>query len=546
MVNSFSDVESFSRQFLIGNHSPKVAELYLKSLAAQGNFSAWSEEYFRLSLVYPELRESRDVLEHFCSEVLKRGFKDSSYTVRCLSLLASGMAGDFRLVPCILEALDDDNYYVRGLAVQVASHYPTDVVRKEIARIAFSDRSSFVRSLAYHSCAELGMREILPKLFSVASNRLLVASERREAVKAIAGLVEAEEFQRCISESSLSDIEMALFVCEFSLNHDVDDIFAVFRDYLNHSCLDVKKAVLSVAVRKGKNTLSKEKDFLSRVRELVKEGFSKEIVYAGAAVLFFVDDPLGEEILSQGLCSASSRDCELASEALASLGVYGKNLAKAHLSSVCSRKSIVDLATILLVNRESVEDAGNAILSFLQSSERQVSSSTRNLLCLGEEKSFHCPDSFNQSSLQETRDLELGLRLVRLVILSGYSKSREVLQSFASERRLFQGGHFLGMFIEDGAEEETELFLAKMVEDKNFSMQLEAALLQLRLYGTAHVLQKVTTMYTNCSWHEKLEIIESIAVSRNRSAIPFLVIGCQESLPTLRVACAGAIFYLLK
>ncbi|WP_213357975.1 HEAT repeat domain-containing protein [Chlamydiifrater phoenicopteri] len=546
LTNSFADVEVFSKQFLASDSSLKVAELYLRALAARGDFVEWGKEYFRLSLLYPEIRESRDVLEHFSIEVLKRGLKDSSHTVRCLALLASGMAGDFRLVPSILDALDDDNYHVRGLAVQIAAHYPTDAVRKEIERTAFSDRSSFVRSLSYHVCSDLSMKEVIPKLFAVASNHLLVASERREAIRAIAELVDPKEFQRLFAERALGDIEMALFVCEFSATHDVEGVFTLFREYLDHSCLDVKKAVLSAALRKGKKVLSQEKDFIARVRELVKEEFSKELMYTGASILFFVDDPLGEEILSQGLSSSFSRDCEMASESLASLGVYGKDLAKVYLSKVCSQRSAIDLATILLVNRESVDEAGDVVLAFLQSSEKQISSSTRRLLCLGMDKSLPYSDACSASSFQEMRDLELGLRLVRLAILSGYSRSREVLRSFVAERRFFYGGHFLGMFIEDGAEEETKLFLSRMMEDKNFSVKLEAMLLQLRLYGTLHFLESVEAVYADCSWHEKLEIIESIAVSKNRSAIPFLVVGCQESLPTLRVACAGALFYLLK
>ncbi len=508
------------------------AKLVLKALAQNSSFDDWFISFKKCQLSYPELAYDRDVLEEFAIQVLRQGIENPAVTVRAVSVLAIGLARDFRLVPLLLQSFNDDSAIVRSLALQVAVNYGSESLKKALAELARDDDSIHVRITAYQVIALLQIEHLLPFLRERAQNKLIDGVERREAWKA------SLEFSSQFLETNLTkdDIDQALFSCEVLRNGVLPETSEIFTELLSIEHPEVQESFLLSALAWSRQLPLHHEAFLDKVRHVVRSSPFSKVRFQAAALLHLHGDSLGYDSLVEGLRSPLPLVCEAASAALCSLGIHGVPLAREYLGTLSSRKAAANLAILLLVSREDIERAGDVIACYLSNPE----------MCWAiEHFLWDAQWNVRDDALPLYSDMikrEIGRKLIRLLAVARYSQAKAVTATFLSGQQAQGWSFFSGMFWEEGDVKTSE----DLVTDACFAAKLEGALAALCQKKDCASLQKVSELYNHSRWQDKLAILECVAFSENLDAVPFLLDCCHHEAPSLRSAAAGALFSIFK
>ncbi|ETF37825.1 hypothetical protein CpecS_0516 [Chlamydia pecorum VR629] len=490
----------------------------------------WFSSFQTCCQRYPSLVKDRDVMEDFGLQILESGIRHSSVTVRAVSVLAVGLARDFRLEPVLLRGFRDDSVVVRTLALQVAAAYGSERLKREINLLARRDDSVHVRITAYQVAAALHMKELSSWLHERIRNPCIDGEERREAFRVLLTL----EDQSWDTQEFQEGLDQALFACEMLLRSEAPKNCSRFLELLSMEHPEVQEAVL-FAMLACHREVTFDEECLSRVRNLAKGSPFPKVQLQAAAVLYIHEDPLGQQLLMEGLRSSSSSVCEAASVALCSLGVRAAPLAREALSSVSFRRASANLAVLLLVCREDVENAGDILAEYLENPE----------MCWAiQHFLWDARWGLHVEGFPLYADLikrEIRKKLIHLLTMAHYSQSRAVATKFLTGQQ--QGWSFFsGVFWEEGDEKTSEMFS----HNDSYLSQFEYALADFGQKKDQESLHALLQFYPKSRWQDKLAILESLAFSENLDALPFLLECCLNESPSLRSAAAGAIFALYK
>ncbi len=521
-------------QALLSSSECSLSEtrLALKALAQGKDYDSWNREFTKARQCYPQLAKDRDTLEDFAQQVLSDGMRHPSMTVRAVSILSIGLARDFRLVPLVLASLSDDSVIVRTLGLQVVLQYGSQSLKDAVCKIARHDDSMQVRMMAYQIAAILDIEELLPYLQERANNKLVDGEERREAWKASLMLT-----PHGLSKSRVhEDMDQALFACELLHHLGEEKEESVLLDLLSIQYPEVQESALRAALSCGREVSCESKKIADQVHAMAQTSPFPKVRLQAAALLYLQGDPLGEDLLVQGLLSPLASICESASAAVCSLGIGGKDLADKYLHRVVSRKAAANLAILLLVSRTHVERAGDVIADFISDPE----------MCWAIEQ-FLWSSQWNpkSASLPLYFDMvkrEIGRKLIRLLAVAKYSKVKKVTGDFLSNRQQHGWSFFSGVFWEEGDEHTAQIWTA----DKSFASKLESTLARLCQKKNSESLHQAIELYPESRWQDKLAILEGIAFSENLEGVDFLLECCSHETPSLRCAAAGALFALFK
>ncbi|WP_434698674.1 HEAT repeat domain-containing protein [Chlamydia crocodili] len=506
--------------------------LALKAFAQGKDYTTWNQEFNKSRQRYPQLAKDRDILEDFAQQILCDGISHPSMTVRAVSILAIGLARDFRLVPLVLSSLSDDSVVVRTLALQVVLQYGTQSLKDAVYKIAHHDESMQVRMTAYQIAAMLDIDELLPHLQERANNKLVDGEERREAWKASLILTP----QLLTGSKVKEDMDQALFACEL-LRHEGDGKDEdILLDLLSIQYPEVQETALRAALACGRRVSCESRKIADEVRHIAQTSPFPKVRLQAAAILYLQGDALGEELLVKGLQAPFASICEAASVAVCSLGIRGKDLANKYLHIVTSRKAAANLAILLLVSRTNIEKAGDVVADFICDPE----------MCWAIEQ-FLWNSQWNPKSAAlplyfDMVKREIGRKLIRLLAIAKYSKVKKVTEDFLSNRQQQGWSFFSGVFWEEGDEQAAQIWTA----DKSFASKLESTLAMLCQKKNRESLHKAIDLYPKSRWQDKLAILEGIAFSENTEAVDFLLECCYHETPSLRSAAAGALFALFK
>lgn len=532
LIRNFSVATQEAQDLLSSSdYSLEQARLALRALARGKEYALWRRAFTCCQKRYPQLSRDRNVLEDFAQQILIDGSCHPSLTVRALSVLVMGLAGDFRFTPWIASSLNDDSVVVRTLALQVVLAYGSKDLKEAVSYIARHDDAMQVRIMAYHVAAILGIEELLPYLQEQAHNPLIDGEERRAAWKA------SRRFssQKISVAAVLDDLDHAVVACELLLKGEEEYEEHVVRDLLAIPYPEVQEMALRVLLSCGREICGSSLPILHQVSAMAQTSPIPKVSFQAAAVLYLYGDPVGKELLTLGLSSPYVAVCEAASEAVCSLGIRGTEIASTYLSRVVSRKAAVNLAILLLVSRENIEQAGDVIADFISDPE----------MCWAIEHFLWDAPWLLQAAPSGYTDMisqEIIRKLIRLLSVAQYSKVHQVTRDVLAERQHQGWSFFSGLFWEEGDEYTPTTWNV----NENFATQLEAVLSTLCREKTPESLQQAMSFYPQSGWQDKLTILEAIAFSENLNAVEFLLECCYCETPSLRSAAAGALLALLK
>ncbi|AID38182.1 membrane protein [Chlamydia muridarum] len=514
-----------AKNLLGADCSLQEVRVILQALAKHHEYVSWEEAFLRSQKRFPSLAFDRDVHEDLAATFLQENIRHSSLTVRVVTILSVGLARDYRLVPIVLQALSDDSDVVREIALQVATMYGSGSLLRAVSNLAKNDPSIQVRVAAYRAAVLLEIKDLTPYLRSVIQNTQLDGTERREAWKALCSLTHS-------FDDVLTGIDQALMTCEmlkeYPEKYVEEDILELFS--VDHP--EVQVAALQVILRGGKEIRSSS--IMESVRKLACDSPSARVQMQAAAILYLQGDSYGEHKLIEALSSSSSVICETASEAICSLGIKGAQLAGQFLSTVQGMRARANLAFVLLVSREKIEEAGDVIATFMHRIE--PCRAIEQFLC--EDQKILAPASPLQREIMKR---DLAKKIIHLLVAAQYSKVKMVVAQYLAGQQV--GWSFCsGLFWEEGDGESP----MEPSQEESFAAALEKALFSLQREGEEAGLNAVMSLYPCSRWQDKLTILEAIACSENRIATRFLRERCLHEAASLQSAAAGALFALFK
>lgn len=508
----------------------------LRAYALAGHEEEWFALFDKISSgSNDDLPFFRTCLEDFCWGILRRGFSDSSNTVRTISVLASGMAGDVRAGRFLKQMLEDDSDLVRYLSVNTVAHYPNTDLKRKLLQVIRSDPASFVRIGAYAVTAQLNLSEAVPDLIRVLNDKTVIENEKRAALKALAVL--EGDLGLTSVHHLLSLRDSGLLSCGIINLKRPDDSEDRLLNLLACETEDVKIEVLRTAMLMGKTFLLNSPKLLEEVRKIAVGSHCPRSIISSAALLTLADDREGYALLEKYLVSDNPIHSGMAAGFIPCLGKKGLGLASLHLSRIKDLRTKVDLALSLLLFRTEVESAGNVIKEFL-------SLHKHNLRTFGSENIFF-PDDEGMSRPGDYNNF-LGFKFINLLMVCRYSNTHEVFAEFLSVRNPGGFGLFSRIFWEDEESLDFKDFLEKICDHPSYAVRLEGVLSSLSLKDNEAVFKKSIELYRKGGWQEKIAVLEALAVYGGKRSVPFLLSCCKESMPSVKTAAAGALFMVLK
>lgn len=510
LLKDYSKAACEAQELLSGAYSLAEARLALQALS-HSRLEVWFAAYKSCYQCYSELRQDRDIVETLALRVLEEGIKHPSVVVRAITLLSVGLARDYRLEEILLQSFSDDSLVVRTLAVQVALTYGSARLKQAIRQTAEHDRAMPVRLAAYRVGGALGIKSLAPLLELRAHDPLVDGQERREAWSVLLMLASPQQLS--------GDIDQALLACEAMAQGTLVPTQSLLLRLLSIEYPQVQEKALLASM-----SFEGDEAFYSYVRHLALHAPVAKVRFQAAALLALRSGDTS--VLEEGLASPFATVSEAASEALCSLGIHGVPLAIRYLST-STQKASVNLAILLLVCREQVEEAGEIIAQFVMHPEPCWAVTH----FLGEPLLMELPQ------YPHWIQREMGKKLIRLLALAGYSQVKQVISDFLAEQQ--QGWSFFSeIFWEEGHEDTWN--------SSSMSGKLEAVLTSLAQRGDDQALYEAIDLYPVSRWQDKLALLEGIAFSENIKAVEFLLSCCQNEPPSLRSAAAGALFALFK
>lgn len=539
MIHQYICVQEFDQASKIGvellnsdAYSQDDVRIILHSFVLAKQYELWMRMLQKCQIKYPNLGTNRDILEDFAQQILSDGMMHPSTTVRAMTILSVGLAGDFRLVPLVIVGLKDDHELIRILSLQVSLQYGTEPLKQIIYSLAKEDESIQVRVMAYQVAALLGIQRLAPYLQKCSSDVCVDGVERREAWKASFALTSFLE-----DLTAKGDVEQLGFICDLLRMDESYRDPEIFLDLLAAPYPEIQEHALLTLTSCCQKEPYTQESFVASIQHIAKTSPFVKIRLQAAAILYLQGDVWGKEVLIRHLQSSFASVCEAASEVICSLGAKGKDLAQQFLPTLVSQKASVNLAILLLVCRDDVERSGDIIAKFLVNPE----------FCWAVDyflfdNRLQIQESQMYSLYSHMIKREIGRRLIRLLALSKYSKVKQVTTEFLSNEQQQGWSFFSGVFWEEGDEQESE----SLKTTHTFATQLEAVLAALHQKKDDVSIQEAIHLYASSRWQDKLTILESIAFSENTTAIPFLLEHMFRESPSLQSALAGVIFALFK
>lgn len=528
-------IHESSRLLRSGNFSVSEACLILQSLSKSRRYDDWFKAYQCCIEKYPQLTYDRDVLEHLGRSILEDGSYHSSAMVRAMSLSVAGFVRDARLLSVCHRGFVDDSILVRTLALQLATMYGDEESKHLVVQTIRDDPSSSVRKTAYQAAVALRLFDAVPQLLCRFEDQNLDAEEREDALQAWITLTRQTASRPSEKELSCTRHGAALR-CEMMVQGLLPWDGTVLLGFLSSHDTHIIKSALQGLLFCEVGSLPEGEAIIALVQALSKHTLP-EVKFKAATVLHVLGERSGTDMLHDGLRSSSDHLHQIIAENLVDLGLLAVPWAQQYIGIISSEQAKFDMAILLLLGRESIEEAGDVVSRHL--SQPYFSYGIRKFLMSSSWDATY-------ESLRPVTGVfmhkEIVHQLIRLLIQSGYSKACAVLEQVVADR-LDQDRY---MFFYDLWEEGKSTSYLSQAKSTMLD-RLVCSLIHLATHSDSDSLEEVMRLYPECSWTDRVHILEALACYGHPGLMPFILkCCCCENLATLRVAAAGAVFALLR
>jgi len=489
---------------------------------------------------YPAQSLNRQLIEEMAWGVLNKAATSSSLVMRQMSLLAALFSQDTKGVKILHRGLEDSNYAIRALAVELSGHLPDAKLVNRI-RILFHDEKTWlVRQKIIPAIGTMKIHELKPELKALIASDESLAEEKALAIKAILDLSDCLEREEVFKLAQSNRAGLRLLACEaityFQSMRDLDLLFMLSKDFNP----DVRLAALqAIGLLRPQNEESK---VLSIARERTQDA-NYQVVIAATWLLTLYEPQEGMNGFTS-LIHLPQRDRRiLAAAALKATGRYGAPLAlklfNTHFDPYVRLNLSIHLAGQRLSNQ--------GVCSMLE----EILENDNSKWCKFEVGHF---EAIATNRIFKNRESELTTemedQLVRLEILNLLAilksiNAQSAIRQFLTERPWQISGAAAILLLTEGDELAIEL-VCNLLDDPQYKVRLQAALVLSLWSQEESAIEVLEKSYLNSNQEQKCRILEAIARIGSMKSVPFLIEVLHEPSQTLRLVAALGVIQCLN
>lgn len=523
-----------------------LKEVYIKLLAAAGRENESIEAWKKYEGSFKDEAMKRELLEDVCWGIIRKGFDSSSLLSRLITLVAGTMTQDAYSVSLIENALNDTNWVIRKVAMQLSCYLMDFDLQKKALKILKDDPNWEVRVEAIKAVGAMKVTLAEPVLSEILSNQNTLDAIEKAAI--IESLVLIKEKATCEEIKNLSKANRAGFrqlAAALAANSESKDNLNTLYNLCLDSNSDVKILALS-AIASLKNLKDVNiSEMIQKTAPLMKD-MDYKVCITAAYLQIVLGAKEGADAL-KGYCFHSNLDVRrFAASALAASGFKGVDCMKEIIAKSNDPFVKVQLSITMAGLRESLQDSLNNIFIFLNCE-------TSNLMW--DEASHPIFKTLKPSTIRrnpyedimtpETMDLLIRLNFLRMLAIFEYPSTIDLMKKFLKERNFGITLTAASTLIEEGGAEDLEM-VRSLLYDPDIKVRVQAAFVLATWSKEKEPVLVLQEAYPKVDRDMKMKILEAVGTIGLKESVPFLMDKMQDSYQVIRIIGACALIMCLN
>jgi len=517
---------------------------YLDALAKNTDEKQMLEAWNRFLVLFPDERDNRQLIEAMAWGVILKGFNSSSPITRSMALIAAFFSQDAKGAELIEKALTDQNFILRSMAIQLASHLRDSKLQNKILLLLNRESNWKVRLELIQAVGSMQITEAKAALMDLLADPKSSAEEQAAAIQSLVAMtetVEREEIARLATSdrASLRHLACQLIIhCE--LGKDVDLIIPLLQD----SHAKVRAAglyALGILDLSTHQAVVSEREIIQHATALLED--PNPSVSITAAWLLTLRKPyFGQAALKRWLEDVDVQNRYLAASALVATGKYGAPLLQQAINQTKEPFVRMNLALGMIYQRTNADQACQVLFEALTQEKGRWMRKEQgpfNVLAPSTIKFSDTIPQYPEVVNQLTR-----LEVINILAMMKYPSAQEVVLAFLEQKTWGVTGLAAALLLTEGDESALEL-ISPLLEHPSYKVRIQAALI-LALWGRdEETMDFLQQSYVDANRDIKSKILEGLGRIGSTSSIPFLVKQLEDPSQSLRIIAAASLLQCL-
>lgn len=490
----------------------------------------------------PTLKESVDLTEELCWGLIEWGCASSQEAHKQMALISAAVSMQSEGVLLLEKALENPSYNVRGLAIYLCRALRDSRLEKVLITRLGEELDGELRLLIIEVLSEIGGVGAHSALKQMINSGLAPDIEKKMAQKALVQMHRLERKEEVKSALEATSPEVRAYGARLAMHLGSVEAIGQLKKLTKDPFAGVRlEALYALGALQEFETSTSES---ASIRELLVGalGDRNPSVQMMAARLMISEEPKAKDVLKHWLFSENLERSRQAAGVLFSCGSYGLDLAKEGWEKCIDTEVKMILGQALLACRTLVHEVGEFFKVTLVGSSAY----------LGEKKVLGAfgviaPSAHINPISAKSEDLNARLKLIDLIIASGYEAAGELLRPFLESR---QWGSIFGIAtLMIKREPEYALNrIAEFLDDERLYIRAQAAIICSALKAdpkAAKVLKEV--FYDPQASRElKLYALEALMHFPAKRDINFFLEALSTPYEVLQLVLAGCILSSLN
>lgn len=514
-------------------------QIYIKTLAKQGDEKEMLAKWKEYTTVFPEEKENRELTEEIAWGVVEKASNSSSPIIRLISTLSAFLSQDARGLEILLRSLKDNNSAIRGAAVELSGNMRDNAIQEQVYNLYKNESVWGVRMEAIRSLGRMKMKTVQNDLVLVLQNAKTSAEESAVVVEALVSILDTisrPELERLIKSDRSG---LRLLACELMAHFDRKNATDLLIPLLEDHHADVRKAALWTLGYLRVETLQ-DKPIIEVAKNKLND-IDPEVGLKATWLLTLHDPYQGQNMFKKWLKHPNLEVRITAAAQLVACGKYGFPLIAEEFNK-CSEPYVrANLALGLIGQRQNVGGACQSLYECLKNQKDKWSWDEKNhMRALVPNKVKYSDFSHSPESVDQVTRLEI----LNILAILKFPLAQDAIRSFLKEKNWGITAMAAATLLTEGDDASLEL-VQNLLKDEEMRVRVQAALI-LALWGGGDVaLSTLEQAFPIVDREMKEHILEGIAKISSPSSIPFLLKCIHEPNQSLRVIAAAGLLMSL-
>lgn len=524
---------------------PESRELISRALSAKRKMrdkEGLLEHYKAHIASNPSLKGNVALTEELCWGLIEWGSAASQEAHRQMALISAAISMQSEGVLLLEKALENPSYNVRGLAIYLCRALRDVRLEKALIQRLTREVDGELRLLTIEVLSEIGGVNALSALKQMIASDGAPDIEKKMAQRALLQMHRLERKEEVQDALRSNSPELRAYGARLAMHLKCTEAISRLKELAQDPFSSVRiEALQTLAALQEFEDLTES---ASSIKELLVAALEDRnpSVQMMAARQLIADVPKAKEVLRRWLfCENLERSRQAASVLYAS-GSYGLDLAKEGWQKCSDLEVKMVLSQALLAYRTSVDEVGTFLKSALIESSAYLGE--KNVLGAFE---VIAPSEATNPISGKSEDLNARLKLIDLIIASGYKAADELLRPFLESR---QWGSIFGI-ASLMVKREPEYALSKIAEfldDERLHIRAQAAIICSALKADPKAAEVLKEVFYNpkASRELKLRALEGLMHFPAKRDISFFIEALSTPYEVLQLVLAGCILSSLN